>query len=144
MSLKNPTIGRAWFENTMGNSFLTFLKYWTKRSKKNYNYNDIVLFKRSAFGNNLGLWEVHFQFKHFLKSKIISESRFLKKYYIITTRRYGPLRGHTSAFGQECFFALQTKETNYYDFWANFRQFWFPVVTLVTLKRIQKKSKKIQ
>ena len=29
----------------------------------------------------------HFQFKHFPKSKIISESRFLKKYYIITIKK---------------------------------------------------------
>ena len=36
------------------------------------------------------------------------------------------------------FFALRAKKTNYYAFLANFRQFWLPVVTLVTLKRIQK------
>ena len=66
----------------------------------------------------------------------------------IHTRRYGPLRGPTSS---SCgglrplakgFFGPLCKKKNLLCFWANFRQFWCPVVTLVTLKRIQKFQQK--
>ena len=66
------------------------------------------------------------------------------------TRRYGTLRRPTySSCGglrpsAEGFFCPSGKKTNHYAFfWANFRQFLFPVVTLVTLKRIQKVQKKL-
>ena len=61
---------------------------------------------------------------------------------IIATRRYGLLREPTSSSCgglrplSEVFFCPLGKKTNYYAFWANFRQFWFPVETLVTLKII--------
>ena len=60
------------------------------------------------------------------------------------TRRYGPLCGPTSSScgGLQPFtkglFCPSGKKTNYYAFLTNLRQFWFPVVSLVTLKRIQR------
>ena len=45
------------------------------------------------------------------------------------------------SLGQRVFLPFGQKKTNYYDFLAKFRQFWFPVVTLVTLKKIQKVQK---
>ena len=76
--------------------FFNFFKYWSKRSKRNL---ELLLY--SAFWE-ICFWEIfctlgsawtenaesaatrHFQFKHFPKFKMTSESRFLKKYYIIT------------------------------------------------------------
>ena len=61
-----------------------------------------------------------------------------------TARYAGLLLAPAEGFGlrpRVCF-ALRAKKTNYHAFLANFRQFGFPVVTSVTLKRIQKLKEK--
>ena len=63
-----------------------------------------------------------------------------------TARYAGLLLAPAEGFGlwPRVFFALRAKKTNYYVLLSNFRKFCFPVVTLVTLKRIQKVQKKIK
>ena len=76
---------------------INFLTFWNTdwNAQKNENCNNIVFFKKSALKNDFGPREVlelkmlirptrHSQFEHFPRSKIIFESRFLKKYFIIT------------------------------------------------------------
>ena len=59
----------------------------------------------------------------------IAGAKILFLFRFIYNRRYGPLRGPTSSFGQK---------NNLLWFLAYIRQFWYPVITLVTFKRIQK------
>ena len=60
-----------------------------------------------------------------------------------TARYAGLFLAPAEGFGlrPNVFFGLWAKKINCYAFLANFRQFWFPVVTLVTLKRKQKVQK---
>ena len=60
VSLKQPSaIGQARFENEMDNPFFDFFEYLSKRSKEFFlEMYYIVLFEKSAFGNNFGLRDV--------------------------------------------------------------------------------------
>ena len=55
------------------------------------------------------------------------------------TRRYGPLCGPTSSscggLRPRLFFALRAKKELFMLFWPIFRNFWCPVVTMVTFRR---------
>ena len=76
------------FENTMGNPFFDFLKYWPKRSKKKFRieiwtFSFQICFKNQFWTSGSGQTEntricvyVYFQFDHFPKSKIDFQSRF--------------------------------------------------------------------
>ena len=61
-----------------------------------------------------------------------------------TTRYAGLLVAPAEGFGlwQRYFLCPSGKKTNYCASLANVREFWFPVVTLVILKRIPKVKKK--
>ena len=83
-----PTPVKSLFENTMGNPFLIFFKYWPKRLKKKirieiWTFSFQICFRNQFKTLGSGQTEntqvrvfVYFPLDHFPKSKIDSKSRF--------------------------------------------------------------------